>query len=344
MVVLVVSGEVVILGAGFSKAIHPGMPTVVELGGAVRPVVKRADAVDRRLVTDDFEEWLTYASAEAPWLGEMERHELLAAFFEASAALADAIDECEMNARGDSPKAWLAQLIAHWHQTCSTVITFNYDTLVEAAYTEIVNIHQGATPGNFASPSQLYGVPIASLWSRVGGALAPTFIPTFRLLKLHGSRSWLYSGRDSLVGEPLYDSFEGGGWKPPGERYSEPLTAGLVPFIVPPTIGKSRFFGHDAVREQWRQAHEALWNAEDVVVIGYSLPKGDQLVQLLLRSANRDARINVVNPDGCVAARVEELMPDCEIVQFDSVEAFVAARGYAATSVDVDIFRKNPGQ
>jgi hypothetical protein len=99
----------------------------------------------------------------------------------------------------------------YWHATRTTVVSFNYDTIIEAAYREVVQVRYGNLDENYSSESQLYRVPIASPWTRVGGSMGPTDAPFFALLKLHGSSSWLSTGRNQYSGEPVYGDFIGRG-------------------------------------------------------------------------------------------------------------------------------------
>jgi hypothetical protein len=227
-------GSVYVIGAGFSKAVNAAMPTVDELGKEVLPYVTR-EVVDDRLLTERFEEWLSFAAGDAPWLSEPERLALRSVFLEASRGVASVIGGKEVVTRTAALPEWLAQLVVHWHQTRAAVVTFNYDTLIESAYTQVVRVKVGTLEGNSVSPLQLYRIPIASPWSRVGGAWGPTLAPTFGILKLHGSRDWFYTGSDSFSGEPIYGTYFGQGWQPKEGGYPDYLTAGLVPLVVPPT-------------------------------------------------------------------------------------------------------------
>jgi hypothetical protein len=166
-------------------------------------------------------------------------------------------------------------LVARWHEDHASVITFNYDTLVEAAFTEVVRVYSspGNEKDNYVWPSQVFRAPLTPIGARAGNVLTAPSIPTFRLLKLHGSRAWLYSGRDSFFGEVIYDATAFQGWAGKDTHERPWLLEDKVPLVVPPTSGKTGFFDNETVRHQWRLAHEALQEADRIFIVGYSLPR-----------------------------------------------------------------------
>jgi hypothetical protein len=120
--------------------------------------------------------------------------------------------------------------------------------------------------------------------------------------------------------------------------YPDYLTAGLVPFVVPPTSGKSSFFDNLTIRDQWRQAQEQLALAGRLVVIGYSLPATDTLSHTLLGTSVPGAcEIDVVNPDRTVAAAISDILPGRSVRNFNSLEHFVAERKLEETTAEYQI-------
>src|SRR4051794_6921259 len=104
------------IGAGFSKAVSEIMPTIAELGEEVFSMVD-SDAVDARYRAGNFEDWLSFAAGEAPWLFESERLALRSVFLEASEAVKQVIELREFDVRQESMPDWLAKLVVHWHET-----------------------------------------------------------------------------------------------------------------------------------------------------------------------------------------------------------------------------------
>lgn len=127
--------DVYVLGAGLSRAVSPSMPLLAELG---EEVTARLDPAvlprGLRLAPADFESWLSYLAGDQPWLDEPTRLDNRAAFLRVSLVLHDVVRERERQARADPMPDWFASLVARWHEDRATVLTLNYDMLVEAAY------------------------------------------------------------------------------------------------------------------------------------------------------------------------------------------------------------------
>jgi hypothetical protein len=176
---------------------------------------------------------------------------------------------------------WLDPLVRYWQDTSATVITFNYDVLVEVAWIQIYGDVWW----------YLYSVPMTPAASRAGTVWGGDLPETgLKLLKLHGSLNWYYSGITSPPGDVLYDLGVGGGWQVGGAdaRYDSSLVADREPCIVPPAATKSPYYGNRTLHALWQQAAQALRDADEVVVMGFSLPPSDQLVSAMLASELRD--------------------------------------------------------
>ncbi|MEU3648867.1 hypothetical protein AB0E59_36220 [Lentzea sp. NPDC034063] len=305
--------EVFVLGAGFSRAISNSMPLLNELGQELeRRLDKRILPHDTRLPIADFENWLSFLAEDQPWLTEEEHLRHRATFLSASRLICEVIFEREIKARRSAPPDWLRALVARWHEDRAKVITFNYDNLVEAAYTDVVKVYGagGSTDINYVTPVQLRTTPMMPIFARSGGVLGPSFVETFNLMKLHGSRSWMYSGRQTFYGETIYDACRVDGWSADDERpIKDWLIADKVPLVVPPTAGKTNFFNNETIRLEWRHAFNSLRDADRIWLVGYSFPETDLLVRFLLQHGYTDGTpVVVVNPGFDVKERVEHLL------------------------------------
>ena len=89
-------------------------------------------------VANDFEQWLSYLVEAPPWLSDADRARNQAAFFDVSAAVARVLMRKQLDAVAAPPPMWLEPLLVNWHNTDATVITFNYDLLVELAWNKFV--------------------------------------------------------------------------------------------------------------------------------------------------------------------------------------------------------------
>lgn len=160
-----------------------------------------------------------------------------------------------------------------------TVISFNYDCLMDAALRRRSGKSWNAKEG--------YGVPISSgaeAWHDHSGR-GRIAASSIKLLKVHGSLNWKRDGATDLALRE--DPYEG------GTRSKNE--------IVPPVWNKR--VSIDAVLSQiWKTARDSLRTGPVLVVVGYSVPETDLLSQVLLRVATSERGKNLthlvsVNPD-----------------------------------------------
>src|SRR3984957_6965992 len=75
--------------------------------------------------------------------------------------------------------------------------------------------------------------------------------------------------------------------------------------IVPPAAGKRPYYGNRTLQALWRLAGQALGEAEDLVLMGFSLPPTDLLVSLRLTTTlPGESLITPVNRSGEVVERI----------------------------------------
>jgi hypothetical protein len=181
-------------------------------------------------------------------------------------------------------------------QPGDVVITLNYDVALER---ELKRARLWEIGDGYGFPMGIDAIP----QSRV------------TILKLHGSANWLevaFKGMTGFFQAPPNSL----GSRPivlPGELdflgYSidlrDPLgpsgTAGAFPAIIMPTLNK-RFYEQTSFGPEltsfwdhlWKSAERALLSSERIVVIGYSMPAGDQRARsLLLERSNRNAIVDI---------------------------------------------------
>lgn len=137
----------------------------------------------------------------------------------------------------------------------NTIITFNYDLLVEEFL--------------IRSDSKIdYCIPTESLestapWIQEGGT---------PVLKLHGSMNWMYSddARTRIVAHNSYDDM---------------VASQRTPLLVPPTWRKDF---PSQLAHVWDAALCALRTATRIIVTGFSMPPTDQHFRYLLAAGLRD--------------------------------------------------------
>ncbi len=327
------SGTVFILGAGFSRAASSHMLLTDELGQAVMSHVQLGG--DPRIppggfANGTFESWLSCLADDQPFLTPQENLENNALFLKVSEAIAEVLGHDIQTVFADPWPDWLPAFLRAAHFQRSTLLTFNYDTLIEGAVATGLLYEWGATaPVFWAEVTQ--DVPA---WPPRPGRWAAERAETFRLLKLHGSLNWYWSPGDETGTSVARRDLPGNFGEPrsytEGDRRRE--LPGRVPFVVPPAASKSTYYRNPLLRDIWKQAREALQGAAQVVVVGYSLPPTDlTVVNMLSTLRGSEASVTVVDLRAAdVAGRLMELgVPEERIACVDGrggapVERFVS--------------------
>ena len=186
--------EVFVLGAGFSKAINGAMPTLREVSESILPALSDRDSkLANRLMRmgKNVELWMSYLSQPQPWLRVEENQ------YNASVAgvirrqLRSQIEDAVQETR--AVPEWMKALVTKWHCERATILTLNYDTLIERVASDVkVRERDGMERGLL--PCDLYPSYLGYAGARAFGAWSPTATKTFALFKLHGSTNWYYSG------------------------------------------------------------------------------------------------------------------------------------------------------
>ena len=295
----------VLLGAGFSKAINSLMPTLAEL----RPrVLDRLGVEPSELLPygNDLEQWLSFLSVDQPWLTDVENLSNRVTFLRASTAVSECIREIEQEVVETPFPNWLSRLVTSWCADSATVVTFNYDVLIERVLTSLGLVGEWA---------DVYRVPLVSrqLGASAGlsyGVMNPPG-STLELLKLHGSTNWGYGGINAPSSEVMCLLQSGLGWSHVSNTNESPRSKGmfddLQPMIVPPTGTKNAFYSNAGLRAQWRNAATALARASAVTIIGYSFPATDLPTRQFFSGSLPDVPITVVDRSPRAADTVEKI-------------------------------------
>jgi hypothetical protein len=142
----------------------------------------------------------------------------------------------------------------------------------------------------------------------------------FNLLKLHGSINWLQSEKTkTIVPYPMRDwisslrvqrgdsraiYFDMSGTRTAVDEFGE------LPMIVPPTWNKTGY--HKSLTNVWSKAAEALSEARNIYVVGYSLPSSDLFFRYLYAlgtmSQTRLRNFHVFDPSSAVGKRFRGIL------------------------------------
>jgi hypothetical protein len=135
------------------------------------------------------------------------------------------------------------------------------------------------------------------------------------LLKPHGSIDWFDPDKAKIktsLTSPVIDDI---GALQVFQKFRMPRVGSpITPIIVPPLVNKKwKYLEFDRI---WRSTWRALRTANDIHLIGFSLPPEDLHVRFVIRSAIRineqtrsaPLRVTVVNPDKAVYLRFDRLM------------------------------------
>ena len=309
--------ELFILGAGFSRAISDNMPLLAELTESSRRSWMERDSFPSNVgvmspdgefkqlrhpsetsaisrVENSVETWLSCLLEPAPFVRASSRWAQRALALEIIESLRQNISHGESNTLTSDPPGWLMLMAEYWILHGSSIVTFNYDTLVERAITEhFKRLSRPCTSAHlfpFFTDGSRPGYPGGYPERPCSNCVIPGDPPYYftSLYKLHGSTNWYYSGSDIYAGETLYQ-IPVMGWTTATHvhgsltrTYDYEAVAGKAPLIIPPVMNKSPRFQHEAVSELWHRTQSSLRKATRIFAIGYSLPSADTAFQHLL--------------------------------------------------------------
>lgn len=205
-------------------------------------------------------------------------------------------------------------------QSGDTIVTFNYDTVIEESLPE---------EGPYWDPRDGYGFEASGVtltWAkrwridrnRVKGESRKS---EFRLLKLHGSLNWILYKTNKVRLKPRPYVVRARKGKPVHDKCS----------ILPP--GWHKRIDRNPYRQLWRRARLDLEKCSRLAIIGYSLPDTDLIARALLaevcrsRAARNDylKHLHIADPNEQVKDRFVELFapalgPKGRVYRYENIE------------------------
>ena len=293
----------VILGAGFSRAISEEMPLTNQLGLAViaRMSESLRNEIDAPKFSDSdltFESWLTWLSEDQPYESVSVNTRRRSMFQELQSEIAAVVQEGESIALQNGFPDWLNSFLYLMHDGEGTLITLNYDTLIEHA---VMRVQLQDQSGVRVVSSDIVSTFPAIDGTRFNGAPGPLrALKTFSLLKLHGSIDWFWFPNNQFGAalERVDGTISFPDELPPSELA---LRSGKVHYIVPPTNKKNDYFEMPQLRQTWKLAYEKCRFADRVIFMGYSLPINDIAMASMISNIARGERTEFIivdiNPD-----------------------------------------------
>lgn len=296
------------------------MPTAYELGESIKESWPEDERTQLTFGADSgitFEGWLSAMSTRMPFLREFEVLQRRALALNLTEVLGDLLDDAQNRVSTSAAPKWLLELVKAWNSEGAKVITFNYDLLIERAVVTagLKSVHKGSTkPTEVDGTDIVYPappIPFSGGWGESDSVGA--FEESFQLIKLHGSLNW-YASQGTAHDATTLAARDGRGFDGVAG-----ITAGRTKvktlykrrLITPPVADKTAHYGTNLTLELWYAARLALQNASRVTLLGYSLPREDQVSTELLRELNESVGIEIVdlNPGvetdaGSISSRV----------------------------------------
>ena len=291
--------HVVVTGAGFSRALVPGAPLLVDdfdndaLQEKVRGLPNASRLLEwerslhpsghinlERLMTR-LDSLMPYDYAESAGNAANEYGFLLSELKRAF------LDRLHAARKGDIHRDELNRFAKFCASNRCSCITFNYDDFLDEALDQTLSWSPDRGYGFFCQSSK--EVVASSQSQQVGSWLL--------LLKLHGSVNWRpklgYASPFAIDGITHHQEWYDGEGDEEGSGHLEP-----EPVMVAPVLSKSDLVEQPVLRLVWSHAFARLETAHEVTFIGYSFPTTDMAARTLFSEALKDLPredITVVN-------------------------------------------------
>lgn len=301
------SNDVFFFGSGFSKSLINSYPTLNELSNYIKSEFQyEKESVHRHFMHevpdkfhDNIETLLTYLSSNLPYKTPVQVSADEALYKDITSKLAKKFQELRQEHEVNANEQSIKQFARYILDNKCTCITLNYDLILEDILHKNTSPEYQKSNGNF---SVFYKIPIINLKNRVPDGygrfvdiktdINRTNMP--EIIKLHGSINWLYSGLS--MSDPVYSKT--------GDE-ADYLKSGLINFIVPPVLDKQSQYNNVIIKSLWTKAFNAIENARNIYIYGFSFPQTDYSIRFLFQSALRNnpyCKIYVVNTDSNLEA------------------------------------------
>ena len=164
-------------------------------------------------------------------------------------------------------------------------------------------------------------------------AQLPTPTRSIGVLKLHGSMNWVYPVRSAedaknALRSPSRDLTllnEQRILSKMVDRSGKRAKPSL-PFVVPPIYGKSSLI-RDVLQPVWKQARDAVQEADELIIFGYSCPDADQDARNMISNAfhrnTKTDHVHIIDPSPAASGRVGSLLRAPVVTRYATAGAFI---------------------
>jgi hypothetical protein len=267
-----------------------------------------------------FEAWLSWLSEDQPYESDGANSRRRGNFQELQAQISNVIRERQREVFAKELPKWLFTFLDIANFSKSTIISLNYDTIIESAFS-LGDFKDQSGDRVFSSDLIKFFSPFTGI--RFDGGTPPVRnIESLELIKLHGSIDW-YRNPNDETGQSL-ERVEESLNRLEYDDYHERLNRqGKIEFIIPPTNKKNSYFDIPSIKQMWRQAYKALESANHVVFMGYSIPINDLSMASMISKLVRlkEIKFTVVDSDSLSVVQHLKVMGTLEsnITRFDGM-------------------------
>jgi hypothetical protein len=114
--------------------------------------------------------------------------------------------------------------------------------------------------------------------------------------------------------------------------------ADKFPLVVPPIFDKSTLLTHESLQGMWFTGTNALNEAQQVYIVGYSMPPSDRaMVHFLQEAIHPGARVEVVSKDPELYKRFRDTLPVMDSIvsnKFAGEDAVQRLAKHLASGID----------
>ncbi|ECV9670845.1 hypothetical protein F2N07_01415 [Campylobacter jejuni] len=284
--------DIFFFGAGFSKSLNNSYPTLAELSNYF--LDNGFIYENEKIYKDNLEQLLTYLITPLPFKTKEDILRDEASYLEKINKISKFFIELLEIKEIDKNNKYILNLSQYINDNKCTCITLNYDLLLEEML--FSTLDKKVSKDNVYNI--FYKMPIKEINERKETE-QNTFSNFFQsnldngrknsteIIKLHGSINW-YCDQIYKNSQIYFSEYENNTY----------LKEDLRALIIPPILDKTNNYNHIVMQSLWKRAYEAIKNAKNIYIYGFSFPVTDLSVVYLFKSAlqnKQDYKIYIIN-------------------------------------------------